>query len=105
MGFRKLMLGAKLGSIVVLIIAAHSMEAGAIPTDDGQVNQKMSTAEEIRVTAVREGESPFLPNVHGTKIHAGKKTSRVDLNDLPAISNNNYRQALLSIGILTGRCN
>jgi len=37
---------------------------------------------------------PFLPPVQGTVINAGKKTSVLDLDELPRISNNNYRQAL-----------
>ncbi|MCI0534352.1 MAG: TonB-dependent receptor [Verrucomicrobiales bacterium] len=39
-------------------------------------------------------QGPFLPPVQGTKINAGKKTSVLDLDELPKINNNNYRQAL-----------
>lgn len=39
-------------------------------------------------------QEPFLPEVAGTQIYAGKKTSVIDLDALPAITNNNYRQAL-----------
>jgi len=39
-------------------------------------------------------QGPFLPPVVGAKINAGKKTSVLDLDDLPKINNNNYRQAL-----------
>ncbi len=52
----------------------------------------------IVVTAESEHDAlvhpPFLAPVEGTKINAGKKTSVLDLDDLPQISNNNYRQAL-----------
>lgn len=45
-----------------------------------------------------EGDStvqePFLPPVAGTMVYAGKKTSVLDLDALPKITNNNYRQAL-----------
>ncbi len=39
-------------------------------------------------------QGPFLPDVQGVKINAGKKTSVLDLDALPAISGSNYRQAL-----------
>jgi Fe(3+) dicitrate transport protein len=43
----------------------------------------------------------FLPPVQGTRINAGKKTSVIDLDALPTITNNNYRQALaLTPGLL-----
>jgi Fe(3+) dicitrate transport protein len=39
-------------------------------------------------------QAPFLPDVQGTKINAGKKTSVIDLDQIPQVVNNNYRQAL-----------
>lgn len=39
-------------------------------------------------------QDPFLPAVEGTKINSGKKASVIDLDALPDIANNNYRQAL-----------
>ena len=39
-------------------------------------------------------QQPFLPPVQGVKINAGKKTSVIDLDAFPLITNNNYRQAL-----------
>ena len=39
-------------------------------------------------------QGPFLPDVQGTKINVGKKTSILDLDSLPRITGNNYRQAL-----------
>lgn len=46
-------------------------------------------------------QGPFLPDVQGTKINSGKKTSVIDLDELPKITNNNYRQALaLTPGLL-----
>jgi Fe(3+) dicitrate transport protein len=36
----------------------------------------------------------FLPPVEGTRILAGKKNSVLDLDELPRVINNNYRQAL-----------
>ncbi len=39
-------------------------------------------------------QGPFLPDMQDTRINAGKKTSVLDLDELPKVSNNNYRQAL-----------
>ena len=39
-------------------------------------------------------ETPYMPSVLGTQVYAGKKTTVLDLDDLPKIINNNYRQAL-----------
>lgn len=39
-------------------------------------------------------QSPFLPAVQGTKIYSGKKASVIDLDGLPKVHANNYRQAL-----------
>lgn len=39
-------------------------------------------------------QGPFLPDVQGTHINVGKKSSVIDLDELPSITNNNYRQAL-----------
>lgn len=44
--------------------------------------------------AVSDAASPFLPEVQGTRLNAGKKNSRIVLEDLPPIANNNFRQAL-----------
>lgn len=53
---------------------------------------------EIVVSAEAENEravqGPFLPDLLGTQITAGKKSSVIDLDALPVIVNNNYRQAL-----------
>jgi Fe(3+) dicitrate transport protein len=39
-------------------------------------------------------QGPFLPDVQETRINAGKKTAVLDLDELPKVNNNNYRQAL-----------
>jgi Fe(3+) dicitrate transport protein len=59
----------------------------------------------VVVTGESEGDgvvqAPFLPPVDGTRIYSGKKTTVLDLDALPAIINNNYRQALaLTPGLL-----
>ena len=52
--------------------------------------------EEVQVRADydREVSGAFLPDVDGTKIHAGKKTSNIDLEQIPEISMDNYRQVI-----------
>lgn len=52
--------------------------------------------EEVQVRADydREVHGAFLPDVDGTKIHAGKKTSNIDLEQIPDISMDNYRQVI-----------
>lgn len=53
---------------------------------------------EVRVTgeALYEGqiEEPYLPDVYGTRIYSGKKTSVIDFDKMPQIQTDNYRQAL-----------
>ena len=39
-------------------------------------------------------ETPYMPSVLGTQVYAGKKTTVLDLDDLPKVVANNYRQAL-----------
>ncbi len=55
------------------------------------------TMEEVKVQAVQREEEPvegpFLPDVHGTRVYQGKKTTTTHLGNLPPILNNNYRQA------------
>ncbi len=40
-------------------------------------------------------QGPFLPDVQGSKINAGKKTTVIDLDALPTINASNYRLALI----------
>lgn len=52
----------------------------------------------FRVEAEAEADhyiqGAFLPDLQGTRINAGKKTTVVDFDSLPRITGNNYRQAL-----------
>lgn len=51
----------------------------------------------VRGEAEHEGvrQDPFLPPVQATEIYAGKKASVIDLDALPKVQANNYRQALI----------
>ena len=54
--------------------------------------------EEILVVASKEdSDTPFLSDVKGTQIYAGKKATRVNLAQIPKITNNNHRQALIKV--------
>lgn len=47
-------------------------------------------------------QGPFLPEVTGTNIYAGKKTSVIDFDSMPQIQTDNYRQAFANTpGLLT----
>lgn len=47
-------------------------------------------------------QGPFMPEVVGTNIYAGKKTSVIDFDALPQIQTDNYRQAFAKTpGLLT----
>jgi hypothetical protein len=49
---------------------------------------------EVRADSDPQVTGPFLPDVEGTRINAGKKTSNIRLAELPEISNDNFRQVL-----------
>lgn len=58
--------------------------------------------EAISVEGARKRSGESLPEVENQKINSGKKTSTTVLEDLPALTQNNYRQALaLTPGLLT----
>lgn len=61
-------------------------------TPTGEV-ERMATVT-VQADYDRQVEGPFLPDVEGTRINAGKKTSNINLRDLPEISNDNYRQVI-----------
>lgn len=80
--------------------SAFAQEAGA-PAPDATgsgTGAEVTQVEEVTVTApyLETGfiGGPFLPDVEGTRINAGKKTSNILLGELPTISNDNYRQLI-----------
>jgi Fe(3+) dicitrate transport protein len=55
----------------------------------------------VRGFDVNPAEYPALPEVEGTKINSGKKTSFVKPEEFPAVSNNDYREVMATTpGIL-----
>ena len=79
-----------LGLLTALLVAPHSGAQEEAPVD----LQEIVVETETEAEADQRVQGPFLPDVQGTKIYAGKKTSIIDLDLLPEIINNNYRQAL-----------
>jgi Fe(3+) dicitrate transport protein len=67
-----------------LAIPLAAPEAGVERLDTVQVVAALQPPE----------DGPFLPEVEGAQIFAGKKTDNIDPNLLPQINNNNYRQVL-----------
>lgn len=64
--------------------------------------------EEVTVEAVKRAEEkgPFLPEVRGTAIYAGKKATQTLLKQIPPIHSNNYRQAFYQMpGLLVSQVN
>ncbi len=76
----------------------------AVPSAWGQ---ESVPEEEVTVEAVKkQDKGPFFPDVQGTSIYAGKKATQTTLRNLPAIHNNNYRQAFSQLpGLLVSEMN
>jgi Fe(3+) dicitrate transport protein len=79
------------------LLAAATLAAQPAPAP-ASPDEEVVTMEAFRVEAEAEKDhyvqGPFLPAVQGTKINVGKKTTIIDLDSLPRITGNNYRQAL-----------
>ncbi|MDZ4287030.1 MAG: TonB-dependent receptor [Prosthecobacter sp.] len=80
---------------------ARAQDSAAKPATD----LPASTLDTVFVYGESESESivqnPFLAPVEGTKIFAGKRATVIDLDALPKVQANNYRQALaLTPGLL-----
>lgn len=99
MNYRQLV--ATLAAAFAATAAAQSPPAAPAPA--------AATGETLLDPVVVYGESeeegtvqkPFLPAVEGTRIFAGKRATVIDLDVLPKVQANNYRQALaLTPGLL-----
>lgn len=75
-----------------LIMAGGATASAQTATNNVQRLPAMVIAAESEDVETVQG--PFLPPVQGTHINAGKKTTVLDLDDLPKVIGNNYRQAL-----------
>ncbi len=77
-------LAAQPAAAQTLAVPLAAPEAGVERLDTVQVIAALQPAE----------DGPFLPDVEGAQIFAGKKTDNINPNLLPQINNNNYRQVL-----------
>lgn len=84
---------------LALALPAFGATLAASPTSSGSAALAAPiTLPAVHVEAEAEADhfvqGPFLPDVQGTKINVGKKTTILDFDSLPRITGNNYRQAL-----------
>ena len=79
---------------VLALSAGPSPEAMAYP-DPEQAVTLPGVVVEAESESVDFVQKPFLPDVQGEKINAGKKTTLIDLDALPKINASNYRLALI----------
>lgn len=86
-----------------LLAVAAALSAAPAATLNAQTAPDTSDSDVVHLPALRvEAEAekdhyiqgPFLPDVQGTRINVGKKTTVIDFDSLPRITGNNYRQAL-----------
>ena len=89
---------------VFILLACAAFNAAAqspVPTDMDDPRIVRVQLPRVVVVAEAEAESdhvvqgPFLPDLQGVKINAGKKTTIIDLDALPKIHAGNYRLALI----------
>jgi len=89
--------------LALLLAISLSVMDGQFRAFAQSVSSPASTPAPFRLPTLRvEAETerdhtvqgPFLPDLQGTKINVGKKTTMLDLDALPRITGNNYRQAL-----------
>jgi Fe(3+) dicitrate transport protein len=87
------------GALVMALAASVYGQAGVTTTNTPQQLPDVVVQGEAEY---QETVQPmFLPEVEGTKIYSGKKASVIDLDALPKVQANNYRQALsLTPGLL-----
>lgn len=80
--------GVVLGVLLVLL------GPSAYSAEEAKKEAAVTKLKEVVVTAPKDTTAgvQFLPEVQGTKVYAGKKTSVIDLEEAPPIVNNNYRQ-------------
>ena len=85
---------------ILLACAAGNVDAQS-PVAADVTDPRLASVQLPSVVVEAEAESdhvvqgPFLPDVQGVKINAGKKTTIIDLDALPKIHASNYRLALI----------
>jgi len=94
-----------LSLLAPLLQAQEPPPAANKPATSESATTTSTTLDTITVYGESESDSivqnPFLQPVEGTKIFAGKRATVIDLDALPKVQANNYRQALaLTPGLL-----
>jgi len=90
----------RLAAAFILLQLAMPMTGAHAENSDTAAGRTRTSGTSTMETVIVKGSgqnanNPFLPDVQGTKIYSGKKTSRIRLDELPEITNNNFRQALI----------
>ena len=86
--------------------SAAAGTAATAPAPSSEASSEVVTLPPLVVVGETQGDrviqGPFLAEVEGTTIYAGKKTSVIDFDSLPQIQTDNYRQAFAKTpGLLT----
>ena len=96
--FRNFALGLR---ISVLFISLAMVNPVFAQDQKGQLQEKESSSQTLKTVVVKavkpEEKGPFLPDVQGTKINLGKKTSLIDPAAVHESTNSNYRHALAKV--------
>lgn len=96
MFFRKWLLGVSVLSLNFAFVFNSLPVFAETNIDSGKAedSKKAAVTSEVVVVGEKTAEGPFLQDVEGTKIYAGKKTSVINPKEIPTVANNNYRQTL-----------
>jgi Fe(3+) dicitrate transport protein len=91
-------LGASLALASTALAPAQSEAPNERASNNTKPSSKIENLNPLVVTAESEADhtiqETWLPDVIGTSIFSGKKTAVLDMDKLPVIIGNNYRQAL-----------
>ena len=83
-----------LGGVGLLAQSAPVADPTEEKNLDGAAKPKVVRLEQVEVQADYDVQTrlPFLPDVEGTRINAGKRTSNIDAHYLPEMKDDNWRQ-------------
>jgi len=76
-------------------LAATPAPLNSVAATFGSVDTLPGVVVEAEAESDHYVQGPFLPDVQGSKINIGKKTTVIDLDAIPRISGSNYRLALI----------
>lgn len=76
-----------------LLLAAQAIAANGQDAATNEVQRLPEVVVTGEAASQELVQGPFLPDVVGTKVYTGKKTSVIDFDAMPQIQSDNYRQA------------